>query len=202
MSRILAELDSGTTSSVDDLQEIEELPASFFDETRHLEALRDRFGRGDVLLEYLARIASAIDLISPAQPLDEVVQLPCARELRLEEWEIAAYQKLFDRRAAEAEEDTEELWMLYLRAAALRIKVDEEATSLATAMAAGVKPDVDLLPRARRSLDTAKELDEQFGLLHEPAHSPAALPLPLPPAARVLGAVADLRPAGVNSAAR
>ena len=168
MSRILAELDSGTVSAVDGMEEIEELPASFFDETRHVEAVRDRFGRQDVLLEYLVRIAAAIDLISPAQPLDEVAQLPCARELRLEEWEIAAYQKLFDRRQPEAEEDTEELWMLYLRAAALRIKVDEEATSLATAMAASVKPDADLLPRARRSLDTAKELDEQFGdLLQE-----------------------------------
>lgn len=168
MSRILAELDSGTAPTIEEIGEIEDLPASFFDETRHVEAVRDRFGRDDALLEYLVRIAAAIDLISAAQPLDEVAQLPCARELRLEEWEIAAYQKLFDRRPPDAAEDAEELWMLYLRAAALRIKVDEEATSLATALAAGLQPDVDLLPRARRSLDTAKELDEQFGdLLQE-----------------------------------
>ena len=63
----------------------------------------------------------------------------------------------------EADEDNEELWTLYLRAAALRIKVDEEATILATAMAAGVRPDGDLLARAKESLDSAKELDERFG---------------------------------------
>ena len=58
--------------------------------------------------------------------------------------------------------------MLYLRAAALRIKVDEEATILATAMAAGVKPESALLSKAKKSLDSAKELDEHFGdLLQE-----------------------------------
>ena len=74
----------------------------------------------------------------------------------------------FDRRGPEAEEDTEELWLLYLRAAALRLKVDEEATILATAIAAGVRPEAELLAEAKKSLDLAKELDEQFGdLLQE-----------------------------------
>jgi hypothetical protein len=168
MSTILAQLDRGLDAGAGETQTIEELPGEFFDETRHVENVRDRFGRDEPLLTYLLRIASGIDLISPSLPLEDVLQLPCARELRLEEWELAAYQKLFDRRPAEAEEDGEELWVLYLRAAALRLKVDEEATSLATAMAAGVRPDADLLPRARRSLDVAKELDEQFGdLLQE-----------------------------------
>jgi hypothetical protein len=54
------------------------------------------------------------------------------------------------------------LWVVYLRAAALRVKVDEEATIMATAMAAGVRPEQELLARAKRSLDLAKELDEQF----------------------------------------
>lgn len=168
MSTILAQLDRGLDAGAGEAGPIEELPDELFDETRHAVSLRDRFGREDVLLDYLVRLASGIDLVSVALPLDELLQLPCARELRLEEWEAAAYQKLFDRRPPEAEEDNDELWMLYLRAAALRIKVDEEATTLATAMAAGVRPDADLLPRARRSLDVAKELDEQFNdLLQE-----------------------------------
>ncbi len=50
-----------------------------------------------------------------------------------------------------------------MRAGALRIKVDEEATLLATAMAAGVRPEPDLLQKAKNSLDLAKELDELFG---------------------------------------
>lgn len=161
MTAILAQLDRGLTPSSE--EDIEDLPPEFFDETRQAEAMSDRFGRDDVLLEHLVRIAAGIDLLDPKLPLEEVIQMPCARELRLEEWEVAAYQKLLERRPRDADEDTEELWMLYLRAAALRIKVDEEATSLATAMAAGVRPDADLLPRARQSLDCAKEIDEQFG---------------------------------------
>jgi hypothetical protein len=50
-----------------------------------------------------------------------------------------------------------------VRAGALRIKVDEEATILATAMAAGVRPEAELLQKAKHSLDLAKELDELFG---------------------------------------
>lgn len=146
MNNILAQLDRGL-----ELEEerAPELPEAFFDR----EAFAARFGRSEPLLEYLQRIAVAID--DPDS-------------LRLEPWEVAAYRKLIEREPAEAEEDNEELWMLYLRAAALRIKVDEEATILATSMAAGVKPEQELLSRAKTSLDSAKELDEQFGdLLQE-----------------------------------
>ena len=58
--------------------------------------------------------------------------------------------------------------MLYLRAAALRIKVDEEATMLAASTAAGVFAEPELLATAKQSLDCGKELDEQFNdFLHE-----------------------------------
>ena len=159
MNSILSQLDSGLESE----EEPPEVPATFFDETRHNEEVTDRFGRNEPLRDFLLRIVSAIGIVDISVDPDEVVQLPCARELRLESWEVAAYQKLYERRAAEAEEDNEELWMLYLRAAALRLKVDEEATIIATAMAAGVRPEPELLARAKRSLDLAKELDEQFG---------------------------------------
>jgi hypothetical protein len=165
MNSILAQLDRGIE---EDVEIAPPLPESFFDETRQSEEVLERFGRNESLLEFLQRIAGGIGMVDISVDPDEVVQLPCARELRLEPWEAAAYQKLFDRRAAEAEEDNDELWMLYLRAAALRIKVDEEATILATAMAAGVRPEPELLARAKKSLDLAKELDEQFGdLLQE-----------------------------------
>src|SRR6185436_3906078 len=116
------------------------------------------FGHDEVLVQHLSRIGHAID-----QGQEHV------DELRLEPWEAAAYDKLFERAESEIDEDVEELWYLYLRAAALRIKVDEEATILATAMAAGVRPEHDLLVRARQSLDSAKELDEQFGDLLQQA---------------------------------
>jgi len=143
MNNILAQLDRGL-----ELEEerAPDLPEAFFAREQQLEDLITRFGRGEPLLEYLQRIAGG----DPEM-------------LRLEQWESAAYRKLFDGEPAEADEDNEELWLLYLRAAALRIKVDEEATTLATAMAAGVKPEPALLSKAKKSLDTAKELDEQFG---------------------------------------
>ena len=165
MNSILAQLDRGLE---DEVEVAPALPESFFDETRQAEEVVERFGRSEPLLDFLQRIASAIGLVDTSVEPEEVVQLPCARELRLEPWEAAAYQKLFDRRSPDADEDGDELWMLYLRAAALRIKVDEEATILATAMAASVRPEPELLARAKRSLDLAKELDEQFGdLLQE-----------------------------------
>ena len=160
MNSILAQLDRGIADE-DIAPQI--IPASFFDEARQNELVEERFGRNEPLLDFLLRIASAIGMVDTSVEPEEMVQLPCARELRLEPWEATAYQKLFERRAADAQEDNEELWVLYLRAAALRLKVDEEATILATAMAAGVRPEPELLTRAKKSLDLAKELDEQFG---------------------------------------
>jgi len=155
MSNILAQLDRGL--DVEEEAE-EELPTqAFFDETRNADAITSRFGRTEPLLEYLVRVASAIDAEGES-----------ASQLRLEPWEAAAYLKLFAGAPAESEDDTEELWMLHLRAAALRIKVDEEATILATAIAAGVHPEPALLTKAKESLDQAKELDTLFSdLLQE-----------------------------------
>ena len=127
------------------------------------------FGRTEPLLEYVLRIDAAIETADPALTPDEMVQLPEARELRLEAWELAAYQKLVDRLGPDAEEDTEELWLLYVRAAALRLKIDEEATILATAISAGAQPEAQLLAKAKKSLDLAKALDEQFGDLQQEA---------------------------------
>ena len=172
MNAILAQLDQVLTqleaAPGEQSSEGEALPApaiaeTFFDDAQAAAEVAQRFGRNEPLLDFLQRIAGAIALVDTSVEPEEVVQLPCARELRLEPWEAAAYQKLFERRSADAEEDTDELWALFLRAAALRVKVDEEATSLATAMAASVRPQQEMLARAKRSLDIAKELDEQFG---------------------------------------
>jgi hypothetical protein len=164
MNTILAQLDRGLDPEI----ETAELPAAFFDEARKIGSMTARFGSGEPLLEYVLRIDAAIEASDPALTPDEMVHVPEARELRLEPWELAAYQKLVDRLASEAEEDTEELWLLYVRAAALRLKIDEEATILATAISAGARPEAELLAKARKSLDLAKALDEQFGdLLQE-----------------------------------
>lgn len=165
MSNILAQLDRGLGG--DDLQASADLPPTFFNEAEQVENITSRFG-SDLLHRFLMRLAAAIDVADPSVMPEEIAEFPNVKELRLEPWEIGAYQKLFDRRAAEAEEDNEELWVLYLRAAALRIKVDEEATMLAASTGAGVLAEPELSAAAKASLDCGKELDEQFNdFLHE-----------------------------------
>lgn len=166
MGNILAQLDRGLGS--DEVEATADLPASFFSETQQAENITGRFGVDPVLHPFLLRIAAAIDLADPSVMPEEVSEFPNIKELRLEPWEIGAYQKLFDRRPPEADEDNDELWILYLRAAALRIKVDEEATKLAACIGAGVPPDSEVLELSKHSLDCGKELDEQFNdFLHE-----------------------------------
>jgi len=165
MTNILKELDRGLGGGED--SETADPPLSFFSEAERVENITSRFA--DPLLHpFLMQIAEAIDVADPSVMPEEVAEFPNIKELRLESWEIGAYQKLFDRRAAEAEEDNEDLWMLYMRAAALRLKVDVEATMLAASTGAGVSPEPELLAAAKSSLDSGKELDEQFnGFLHE-----------------------------------
>jgi hypothetical protein len=164
MTNILSQLDRGLTSDA----EVEELPPTFFDHAQQVENITSRFGSDPVLHEHLLRIAAAVDVADPSAMPEEVVEFPNVRELRLEAWEIAAYQKLFERRAPEADEDNDELWTLYLRAAALRTKIDEEATLVAAAVGAGTAPEPEVMAKAKASLDCAKALDELFSdLLRE-----------------------------------
>ncbi len=164
MTNILTQLDRGLGG---DDSEAADLPVSFFSEAERVENITSRFA--DPLLHpFLMQIAEAIDVADPSVMQEEVAEFPNIKELRLEPWEIGAYQKLFERRAAEMEEENEELWILYMRAAALRIKVDVEATMLAASTGAGVLPELELLAAAKQSLDCGKELDEQFNsFLHE-----------------------------------
>jgi len=165
MTNILSQLDRGL--GFDEVDTTADLPPAFFTEAEQADRITGRFGN-DLLQPYLMRIAGVADAIDPLLMPEEAVQMPAPRELRLEPWEIAAYQKVFDRRPSEGEDDSEELWMLFVRAAALRMKIDEEATMLAASRAAGVTAESDLLTKAKGSLDCAKELDEDFNtLLHE-----------------------------------
>ncbi|MEA2570634.1 MAG: hypothetical protein QOI24_2635 [Acidobacteriota bacterium] len=165
MTSILAKLDAGLAEA-DEIESTVDLPRTFYAQTEQVENIRSRFSSDIVLQPFLLRIAAAIDA---AEDVDEhAVQREALRELRLEPWEMSAYLKLFERQPPDVAEDDDELWLLYLRAAALRIKVDEEATILATTLAAGVDPEGELLTKAKQSLDSAKELDQLFAdLLHE-----------------------------------
>ena len=163
---VLAQLDRGL--GADEHEAVAEVPSWFFSEAEQTEAVLRRFPNDPHLHTYLIRIAGAVEVADPNVMPEEIASFPNIQELRLEPWEIAAHQKLMERRAPEADEDTEELWRIYLRAAALRIKVDEEATLLAASIGAGIQAEPELLARAKMSLDCGKELDEQFNdFLHE-----------------------------------
>lgn len=163
MTNIMAQLDRGLGEE----ETTADLPEAFFDETEQQEEIAARFGRDDFLLRFLTRIAVALSPFSPGITTEQIAEAPSVKELRLEPWEIDSWRQLFGR-APRVEEENEELWMLFLRAAALRVKVDEEATIIATAMAAGVRPEAEILASAKLSLDCAKELDEHFNdFLHE-----------------------------------
>jgi hypothetical protein len=160
MANILAQLDRGLGSN--DEETTADLPETFFDEAKQIEKLKEHF-TDEVTMPALVRIASAIETVPRDVTPPDLVRLPGIVELRLEPWEVAAYRKLFESVPSDGEEDSEELWLLYLSSAALRLKIDEEATIVATATAAGIRPEADLLQRAKSSLDCARELDERFG---------------------------------------
>ncbi len=165
MTNIMSQLDRGLDG--DEAESTADLPEAFFDETEQEEEIAARFGRDDFLLRFLIRIAVALSPFSADITTEQIGEAPSVKELRLEPWEIDAWRQLFGRAPRDGEEN-EELWMLFLRAAALRVKVDEEATIIATAMAAGVRPEPEILASAKLSLDCAKELDEHFNdFLHE-----------------------------------
>lgn len=170
INTILAQLDRGLR--VEDGEEVEvassPIPDAFADDAEQFDQLATRFGREDPILRFLLRIAAAIDPAGRGLDVAEILNFPAVRELRLEPWEVAAFQKLILGRFREANEDTEELWTLFLRGAALRVKIDEEATILSTALGSGIEGEPDLMTRAKVSLDLAKEIDENFGdLLQE-----------------------------------
>ena len=167
ISNILAQLDRGLGVDEDPTSP-GELPPAFFTEAERLDNIRSRFGVEPALESFLMRIGAVIDLVDPARMPEEAVEIPTVKDLRLEPWEIAAYQKLFERRPADGEEDGDEQWVLFVRAAALRLRMDEEATLLAAAINGGGGVDAALMNRAKASLDCAKELDETFSdLLRE-----------------------------------
>ena len=159
MANILTQLDRGTGEEMS----APDLPPQFFTEAEQKERVTSKFAVDRPLHAALLKIAQAVDAADRNLLPEEIADLPGVRDMRLESWEVAAYEKLFDRRNGESTEDNEDLWMLYVRAAALRIKIDEEATLLAASTAAGVQAEPELLAHAKQSLDTAKELDEEFG---------------------------------------
>lgn len=165
MNAILAQLERDLAPEI----EVADLPPSFIDVERQRETVTRIFGANEPLLEYCMRIDAALENADPSADGESLVRLPGASDLRLEPWEASAYLKLLGRMPATSEEDSEQLWLLYVRAAALRIRVAEEATILATVTAAHVTPEPELMRRISHSLELSKQMDEMFGDLQQEA---------------------------------
>ncbi len=122
-----------------------------------------------ILEPYMARVMSLLGALDPDLTGRRIARLRATKDLRLEAWEISAFKSLYgDHRAG----GMAAMNRLFCDAAALRIKIDEEATEL-SAMMPNTRPPADVARRVEESLALARELDHTFNdLLNDDARSP------------------------------
>lgn len=155
MSSILAELDRG----LDHDGSVEEISDSFFLPDVDDDPIQTKFGDDPLLQPYLVKIVSVLDSFDPDMTSSRISHSGAAKNLRLEQWEIGAFDKLY-RQRARSQGESDDLLLLFLRAAALRLKVDEEARELVESKES--TPAAGLMERIQQTLDRAKEFDETF----------------------------------------
>lgn len=162
MNNILAQIDTVIPAPADQMSESSRL------ELQRSDAIRRKFGEDKLLQDYIVRIYEALESLDPHMGEDLMVDAPEAVDLRLEPWEAGAYLKLFHNR--DRGQETEELLLLYIRSAALRMKIAEEANFLA-AFAPQRPVQGTLLQKVKDSLDRANTYDQMFvNLLHDEIH--------------------------------
>ncbi|MEO8216358.1 MAG: hypothetical protein ABI718_04685 [Acidobacteriota bacterium] len=125
-----------------------------------------KFGHDPLLHPYLVAVHSAISSLDPHMGEQAMARSPEAIDLRLEVWEISAFFRVLE--APDLAGD--EVNGLYVRAAALRLKITEEATFLA-AFPPQKPIEGNLLKTIKDSLDRANTYDQQFvSALHDVIH--------------------------------
>lgn len=166
IANILNQLDRGLNQE----GEVEDLTESLMLNEPEGDFVQSRFGDDPLLQPYLSRIMSVLDSFDADTSQHRISNSPEAKNLRLEPWEIGAFEKLYWQRARGPGEN-DELLLLYLRAAALRMRTDEEARDLAQ-LPSGSRPTPEKLDQVRKTLDRAKEFDDLFkDLLSEGMYS-------------------------------
>lgn len=117
----------------------------------------------DALLnEALHKIMFSLELVAWDHPADQAVHTKELHNLHLEPWEVEAYRKLSE---GVVGIDTLgwELGSFYLRSAALRVKMEEEAAEIARLSQSNSSDRLyELLERAAQSLERAREMDRRF----------------------------------------
>lgn len=117
------------------------------------------FGPEPLLYPSLQKIYSILNFFDEDMSLEQIATSPQANGLRLESWEIDAFQKLFLQKQR-SEEETPEMLQVFLLGAAIRIKVEEEAQHLLKKRG---NIDPTLLEEIASTLGRAKEVDAAFG---------------------------------------
>jgi len=153
MNNILAQLDRVVPAPA------EEMTEATLVEMHRSDTIRRKFGEDPLLHAYLLRMFSTFEAMDPALGEEKMVVAPEAQEMRLEPWEAGTYLRLFYEKSVDPQH--EELLLLFLRAAALRLKIGEEATFLA-AFPPQKAIEGTLLRKVKESLDRANTYDQQF----------------------------------------
>lgn len=136
----------------------------FLQQAQQAEIVQRKFGADPLVHDALVRIIGVLDTFDPFVSEEQVIHDPRVIELRMEPWEVAAYRKLYSGEPLFGDE-TEEMMVLLLRAAALRLKMDEEARTLIEIDPAEI--DSSRLEAMQLDLDYARDQDRLFGDLLE-----------------------------------
>ncbi len=152
MANILTQLDRNAGPP-------EEFPEVIFEDAERQDRVERVFGKDALLTPWLIRILAALEEFDESFSHEQIIHSPEVFDLRLEPWEIDASMRLF--RGEGGDGEPEDVNLLYLRATALRMRIDEEAREL-VALPAQSEPEIELLEQVKASLERAKELDAAF----------------------------------------
>jgi hypothetical protein len=154
MNSLLSQLDRQFASPG-----LEEMTVPMFADAEEVDDIEAVFGADPQLYPHLQKIYSVLNYFDPDVSQDRITRSPEARGLRLESWEVEAFQKLFLGREASSEE-SEEILSLFLRGAALRMKVEDQAQEV---LSGRRRDDAGFLEEIASTLSRAKEIDIAFG---------------------------------------
>ncbi len=156
MNALLAKLDERFDSPGGREEEESESIFAIAEEVGDLEAV---FGVEPLLYGNLQKIYSILNYFEEDMSLEKIATSPQANGLRLETWEVDAFQKLFLQKRKSPDE-TEDSLKVFLLGAAVRMKVEEQAQNLLKKRG---NVDPGLLEDIASTLGRAKELDAAFG---------------------------------------
>lgn len=170
LNLILEQFDLGQSAAPDAVVAAE--PPGLFVEDEHdhnfppsanvrAPAIETRIPVDPLLAEYSSKISFAVELAGLDRPAHEVIHTNELASLRLEPWEVEACRRSLTGNVRPgtllAERDR-----LLLDAAALRVRMDEEAREIDRLQRRGSDRLGDLLERATQSLQRATELERRF----------------------------------------